>query len=262
MPEIWGGADAYEYLMGRWSRALGPRFLEWARIPTDGEVLDVGCGTGCLSEALLGRGAASVVGVDASPAYVESAAARLGSNGNVSFRVGDALGLPFPDGRFRSVVSSLMLNHVPEPPRAVREMRRVASEGGVVAACVWDYAKGMEMLRAFWDAAAALDPKAAAFDEGPRFAVCRPQGLANAFREAGLSDVVTSPVEIPMAFAGFEDYWKPFLGGQGPSSGYAMGLSEGDREALRRLLESRLKPRGDGAIALTGRAWAARGVKG
>ncbi len=260
MPEIWAGADAYEYLMGRWSRRLAPRFLEWARVRVDGEVLDVGCGTGCLSEAVLARGAASVIGVDASPAYVAAAASRIGGNGNASFRVGDALALPFEEGRFRSVVSSLMLNHTPDPARVVREMRRVASGGGVVAGCVWDYAKGMEMLRSFWDAAIALDPKAAAFDEGPRFAVCRPQGLANAFREAGLSDVEASPVEIPMVFAGFDDYWRPFLGGQGPSSGYAMGLGEADREALRGLLESRLKPPSDGPIRLTGRAWAARGV--
>lgn len=262
MSDTWGGAEAYEYLMGRWSRAVGPRFLEWARVPADGEVLDVGCGTGSLSEALLGRGTASVVGVDPSAAYVEFAVSRLARNGNVSFRVGDAMALPFPDGRFPAVVSSLMLNHVPDPARALREMRRVAKDGGVVACCVWDYSGGMEMLRTFWDAAVSLDPGAAAWDEGPRFAVCRPEGLAEAYRQAGLARVETAAVEIPMVFAGFDDYWRPFLGGQGPAGRYAMSLSEGGREALRDLLESRLRPRADGAIALTGRAWAARGVKG
>lgn len=261
MPEAWGSAEGYEYAMGRWSRVLATTFLEWARTATDAEVLDVGCGAGALSEALLARGASAVVGLDPSAAYVEYAASRVRGKGTASFQVGNAMNLPFPDNRFGAVVSGLVLNFVPDAARAVHEMRRVARPDAVVAACVWDYAGGMEMLRFFWDAAAALSPDARKLDEGVRFSICKPEKLANLFLEATLSRVETASLDVPMVFRNFDDYWTPFLGGQGPAGGYAMGLGEGERGGLRDSLQSRLPRRKDGSIALTARAWAVRGNK-
>lgn len=261
MPDRWGAAKDYEYFMGRWSRFLAPKFLEWARVPSEGDVLDVGCGTGSLSKALLNRGAQSVTGIDPSPAYVEYANARVGRTGKATFRVGSAMDLPFPDNGFRAAVSSLVLNHVPDPARAAREMRRVTITGGVVAGCVWDYTGKMEMLRAFWDAAASLDPDARDLDEGSRSPICRPENLKSLLREASFSDVETNHLDVPFAFSNFDDYWKPFLGGQGPAGAYVVGLSEKDRDELRERLSSNLKRRGDGRIALTSRAWAVKGIK-
>ncbi len=261
MPERWGGAEDYEYFMGRWSRILAPKFLEWARVPLEGDVLDVGCGTGSLSKALLSRGTQSVVGIDPSPAYIEYANAHVGRAGKATFRVGNAMDLPFPENGFRAAVSSLVLNHVPDPARAAREMLRVTRTDGLVAACVWDYGGKMEMIRAFWDAAVSLNPDARDLDEGGRSPICRPENLTNLFREASLSGVETNHLDVPLVFSGFDDYWKPFLGGQGPPGGYVVGLSEKNRDDLRERLSSRLERRSDGSIALTSRAWAVRGIK-
>lgn len=125
-----------------------------------------------------------------------------------------------------------------------------------MAAYVWDYAGGMGMLRHFWEAAAALDPAAADLDEGRRFPLCQPESLRLLWTEAGLSEVTVRPIDILTVFTDFEDYWQPFLGGQGPAPGYVASLTEKTRQALLDLLHARLP---GGAISLTARAWAVRG---
>ena len=139
-------------------------------------------------------------------------------------------------------------------------MTRVTRAGGRVAAYVWDYAGRMELMRRFWEAAAALDPAAASLDEGRRFPVCRPEPLARLFGDAGLAEVEVRPIEVPTRFRDFDDYWAPFLGGQGPAPGYAMALDEPRRAMLREELRARLPAASDGSIPLVARAWAARGV--
>ena len=131
--------------------------------------------------------------------------------------------------------------------------------GGTIAAYVWDYAGKMELMRHFWDEAAALDPQAAALDEGRRFPLCTPEALCTLFAAAGLGAVEAAPIEIETAFRDFDDYWQPFLGGQGPAPAYAMALDEAARNRLRDRLRARLPVRNDGSIALTARAWAVRG---
>jgi SAM-dependent methyltransferase len=164
------------------------------------------------------------------------------------------------DLQFDAVVSGLTLNFVPEPDRAAAELARVAAPGGVVAAYVWDYAEGMAMMRYFWDAATALDPAAAELDEGRRFPLCQPDALGRLWTGAGLADVEVRAIEVPTRFADFDDYWTPFLGGQGPAPGYVMSLDEERRDALRDLLHARLPSAQDGSIPLTARAWAVRGT--
>jgi hypothetical protein len=156
------------------------------------------------------------------------------------------------------VVSGLVLNFVPDRPAALAEMARVSSRGGTIAAYVWDYAEGMELMRFFWDAARALDPAAATIDEGVRFPVCRPEALAGLFAEAGLQGTEVTAIDVPTPFTSFDDYWRPFLGGQGPAPAYAMSLDEGARARLRDRLRQRLPAAADGSIALTARSWAVR----
>lgn len=258
MVALWSAGDAYDGYMGRWSGRIAPRFLDWAGVVGGGAALDVGCGTGALSRALLAHGAGRVVGVDPSAPFVD-AARRLAPGG--MFETGDAQALRFADGAFDAVVSGLVLNFVPDPALAVREMRRVAREGGVVAAYVWDYVDGMEMLRRFWDAAMALDDAARARRGETRFALCAEEPLAALFDGAGLRQVATTRIEETAAFRDFDDFWRPFLGGQGPAAGHVAALAPSAREALRERLRATLPTRPDGSIRLRLCAFAVRGTR-
>jgi SAM-dependent methyltransferase len=223
--------------------------------------LDVGCGTGALAEAVLDLATPrAVVGVDRSPAYVAFARDRV-SDARVRFYVGDARALREAPASFDAVVSGLVLNFLPEPEKAVSEMARVARPGGTVAAYVWDYAEGMQMMRRFWDAAGALDPRARELDEGRRFSLCKPEPLADLLGTVGLRGVEVHAIEVPTVFRDFDDYWSPFLGGQGPAPGYAMALSEERRAALRERVRASLPTASKGGHHLMARAWAARGVR-
>ena len=173
---------------------------------------------------------------------------------------GDARSLPGEDGSYDVAVSGLVLNFVPQPNRAAAEMARVTRSGGTVAAYVWDYADKMEMIRYFFDAAAALDQAAADLDEGVRFPLCKPEALGELFQSIGLAGVEVRAIDAPTHFRDFDDYWSPFLGGQGPAPGYAMSLSEEKRVELRELIRAKLPVEPDGSIHLIARAWAVRGV--
>ena len=274
-PEPAGGADvamfseseAYERFMGRWSRLLGPPFLKFASLKDGDRVLDVGSGTGALAFTVLQEApACQVVGVDPSPAYVAYARPRpasvaAGARGErLTFEKGDAQRLRFADGSFDTSLALLVVNFIPDRAAAVREMSRVTRPGGVVAAAVWDYGDGMEMLRVFWDEAVALDPAGEPRDER-HMPVCRAGELAGLWRAQGLLDVREEPLDIPLTFASFDDFWSPFLGGQGPAGAYAAALPRGPRRELERRLRRRLLGEGpDRPIALTARAWVVRGV--
>jgi SAM-dependent methyltransferase len=198
------------------------------------------------------------MGIDPSVAFVEYAKAHIISP-RVSFKIGDARALPIDSANFDAVVSGLVLNFVPEPQLAVAEMLRVARPDGTVAAYVWDYAGKMQLMRYFWDAATALDPAARELDEGRRFPISLPSTLAELFQEAGLQDVEVRHVDIATNFRDFDDYWSPFLGGQGPAPSYTMSLSEERRKALRDRIRSSLPIAQNGSIPLVARAWAVRG---
>ena len=172
---VWSSAEPYEPFMGRWSRVLASEVVTWIDPPPGLRWLDVGCGTGAASEAVLTDAAPmSVMGIDPSAVYVVAAEARLDDR-RAAFRVGEAAALPVPDSSVDQVICGLVLNFVPDPLTAVRDMRRVLVPGGLATAYVWDYSDGMQMLRWFWDAAVHEDPAAASLDEGARFPVCQPE---------------------------------------------------------------------------------------
>ena len=259
--EAWGLGEAYEPYVGRWSRLVARELLAWLALPPGGRWLDVGCGTGALSQTVLDLAApAEVVGVDQSAGYVAYTGQKI-ADPRARFEVADAQALPHADGAFDAAVSGLVLNFIPQPERAVAEMARVVRPGGVVAVYVWDYAGEMQLMRHFWDAAVALDPASRALDEGIRFPLCAPGPLAALWAAAGLAQVETRAIDVPTVFRDFDDYWSPFLGGQGPAPGYAMSLSEERRAALRERIRAGLPIAPDGSIHLMGRAWAVRGVR-
>jgi SAM-dependent methyltransferase len=246
--------------MGRWSRRLAPPFLAFAGLKDGDRILDVGSEKGALAQVVLQEAPASrVVGIDSSPAYVASARTRAGG-GHATFEEGDARRLRFPDGSFDAALAPLVVNFIPDRAAAVREMARVTHLGGVVAAAVWDYGGGMEMLRAFWDEAVALDPASEPRDER-HLPACRPGELAVLWRAKGLLEVREEPLVVPLAFASFADFWSPFREGQGPAGTHVASLSEGSRRDLEHRLRRRLLGAdGDRSITLNARAWAVRGV--
>ena len=257
----WAKGELYEPYVGRWSRAVAVQFLQWLSVPAQAAWLDVGCGTGALSQSIVEYAAPrSVKGVDRSEGYVQFARSRA-HDGRASFEVGEAQSLAVNSDEYDAVVSGLVLNFVPEPVRMVSEMSRAARPGGTVALYVWDYAGKMQLMRQFWDAAAALDPGARALDEGSRFPICNPGPLHELFTAAGLSGVQVVPIDIDTPFKDFDDYWGPFLGGQGPAPAYAMSLSEQARERLRETIRNSLPISDDGSIRLVARAWAVKGSK-
>jgi ubiquinone/menaquinone biosynthesis C-methylase UbiE len=258
--DAWAGAAAYEKYVGRWSRLVAREFLSWLAVPPGRDWLDVGCGTGALSETILEVGAPRrIKGIDRSEQFIAHARQQV-RDARVSFEVGDAQSLPAEKGSHDAAVSGLMLNFVPNPVKAVGEMRAALREGGIAAVYVWDYGGKMEMMSHFWDAAAALDARAVEFVEGSRFPMCKPEPLTSIFNEAGLQDVEARAIDIQTRFKDFDDYWSPFLGGQGPAPTYAMSLSEENRAALRERIHGGLPIAADGSIPLESRAWAVRGV--
>jgi SAM-dependent methyltransferase len=246
-------ADAYDRHIGRYGASLAAGLVAAAGIAPGQRALDVGCGPGALTQALaVALGGASVAAVDPSPPFAEACRGRVPE---ADVRVAAAEALPFDDGGFDAVLSQLVLNFMTDAAAGVGEMRRVARPGGVVAACVWDYADGMTLLRCFWDAALEVDPEGApAHDEGRVMRFCTPAELEGLWRGADLADVRCGALD---ATAGYEDYdalWEPLERGVAPSGAYAVALDSGRRAALKAELRRRLgDPRGP--FTLTARAW-------
>ncbi len=259
--DVWASGAAYEPYVGRWSRRVAREFVHWLALAPRLDWLDVGSGTGALSHAVLEQADPSRLrGVDPSEAFVAYARGHV-DDARAAFALGDARRLPHEAAEFDVAVSGLVVNFVPEPAQAVAEMARVVRAGGTVAAYVWDYAGKMQLMRHFWNAACALDPSARDLDEGRRFPLCAPQPLHALFAGAGLRDVAVRAIDVDTDFRDFDDYWSPFLGGQGPAPTYARALPDAARDALRERLRAALPTAVDGSIPLVARAWAVRGTR-
>lgn len=255
--DSWSAGEYYERYMGRWSRQIAARYLDWLAAPAGAAWLDLGCGTGALTQTILARcNPRSVIGIEQSAGFLDHARATT-QDERARFEVGDAQKIPLPDASVDVAASALMLNFVPDKLAALREMRRVLQPGGALSFYVWDYpGGGMGFIRAFWSAATELDAKAAELGEGARFPYCTPEGLTALCREAGLPPVAVAPIEIETRFASFEDYWQPFTLGTGPAPGYCASLPEEHRARLKQHLMRQAG--GPGPLSFTARAWAAK----
>jgi len=257
---MWTGAEAYDQLMGRWSQQLSPAFIDLAGVGAGDRVLDVGCGTGSLTRALIEhRPRLKVVGVDPAGPYVEYGRRKL-SGAQARLDQADAQNLPFADDSFDRCLSLLVVNFIPDARQATEEMHRVTRPGGVVAAAVWDYGEGMEMLRIMWDAAVAIDPAAEPKHER-NMPYCRKGELGALWAASGFQEIMEDSLIATLEFRSFDDYWAPFLTGVGPSGSYVSSLPAERQGALRDQLANRLvSGRADQPFTLQARAWTVRGV--
>jgi SAM-dependent methyltransferase len=245
--ENWGSGGPYEQYVGRWSRKVAKEFLAWLDVAPGQAWADVGCGTGSLVGSILAEcDPQSIAAIDRSEGFVSEAQRRI-ADPRVRFEIGDA------------TVSGLVLNFVSDAEKMTREMARVTRPDGKVAAYVWDYAGGMQMMRRFWDTAVELSPDDSALGQAERFPLCQPEPLTALFSGVGLTSVSLRPIDIPTVFRDFDDYWLPFLGKQGAAPTYLASLNEEKRNQIRDGLRSRLVAHADGSIAMTARAWAIQG---
>ncbi len=257
----WENSETYENYVGRWSRLVSKEFLKWLAPVPGIRWLDIGCGTGALSEAILQYTEPGFVrGIDLSEGFVQYCREQF-SGQHASFDVGDALALPVETGAFDAAVSGLVHNFLPQNDQALAEMKRVVRPGGMIAIYVWDYSGKMQLLRHFWNAAVAVDPTAFDLDEGRRFSTCQPEPLVEQFQRAGLYDIRLTPIDVWTEFKNFEDFWTPFLGGQGPAPSFTASLDGRHRTALRDRLQTNLPTAVDGSVSLTARAWAVCGIR-
>lgn len=252
------GAD-YDRWMGRWSQLLAHDFLNWLAPSSNLRWLDVCCGSGMLTEAIVQRFApAQVTGIDASPHQIEFARTHRASPA-ASFETGNAMALPFADASFDVAVCGLGLNFIPQPELALREMRRVTVPGAMIAVYVWDYAEGARFLREFWDVAGTIDLESSPYDQAHRFPMCNPDSLKTLFESASLQSVTVRSLDITTGFESFDDYWQPFLTGQGSAPNYLASRDESTRSAIRKRLRNSIPTDPSGAIELPARGWAVRG---
>ena len=260
-PKMFGDAEAYDQFMGRWSRLVAPRLVDFTNLPERGRMLDVGSGTGSLAFAIAeGKRRARVLGIDPSQEYVAYAMSRNPFPDRASFEVGDAQQLHFPDASFDAALSLLVFNFIPDPKKALLELRRVTKPGGKLSAAVWDYGSGMRMLRTFWDAAVHIDPGAEKLDE-KRMPLCRAGELAALWRQGGLENVREQSIDISMRFESLADYWDPFLLGQGPAGSYVRRLDRDKLQALRNEVKLRLRLSAENKpLVLPARVWSVRGI--
>ena len=237
--------------MGKYSEPLAARFADLAGVRRGQRVLDVGCGPGALTAELASRADADAVSaVEPSPSFAAAARRRLPG---VDIRQSAAEQLPFPDGAFDAALAQLVVHFMDDPVTGLGEMGRVTRPGGVVAACVWDYAGGRGPLTAFWSAVRELDPAA---DDESGLAGVREGHLAELFAQAGLGGIQASTLTVRVCHDGFEQWWEPFTLGVGPAGAYLASL-DADRQAGLRERCRRRMPAGPVEVSAT--AWAATG---
>jgi len=243
-------AEAYDSFMGRYSTPLAPLFADFASVSQGQSVLDVGAGPGALTAALVARvGSAEVTAVDPSEPFV--AALRERQPG-VAVQQSAAENLPFEDETFHAVLAQLVVHFMKDPVAGLREMRRVAVPGGIVAANVWDHGGGRGPLSLYWDAVREVDPSS----EGESQLAGATEGdLTKLFEQADMTGVEEEPLTVNVEHETFEEWWEPYTLGVGPAGAYVAGLAPEVREELRERCRERLP---EPPFVISARAWSAR----
>ncbi len=242
---------AYERYMGRWSLAAGKVFLDWVAPPTNARWLDVGCGTGVFTELVLDTCTpATVVAVDPSESQIDIARSKPVAR-RAEFRVADAQELPFQDGAFDVVASSLVINFIPDRFRALAEMRRVGNPGGVVAGYVWDFAeeRGPNSPIRFGFSQMGIKYQASVGAEGTRL-----QALTSLFSGVGLQDIAVRVIDVTMSFSDFNEFWQSQTPGYTQTGKIIAEMSEFEREKLTGVVRARLSAGPDGSVTCSARA--------
>ena len=248
-------AETYDLHVGRYAPALARAHVRLLDLRKRGDVLEVGCGPGALTEILAETvGGRHVCAVEPSESFADACRIRVPE---ADVRVATGEDLPDFGRTFHAATSQLVLNFMSDADACVASMRRAVRDGGTVASVVWDYRSGMRMLRAFWDAALELDRDAP--DEGRTMPHCTPAGLRVLWRRGGLDRIETGELVVRARYADFEDFWAPFPAGIAPSGVYCASLEPDHREALRNLVSRHLGSPG-GPFELDARAWYVRGV--
>jgi SAM-dependent methyltransferase len=241
--------SAYDRFMGLYARALAPAFADFAGV-RQGNVLDVGCGSGILTEELARRvGEENVAAVDPSP-MLDACRARVPQ---ADVRTASAEDLPWPDGTFDAALAQLVLHFLDEPRVGLAEMGRVVRPGGVVAASTWNFPE-MPLVRTFWEVARELVPETPG--ETQQFETL--EELEAVGRAAGLDAAEAAPIDVSRHYESFAELWDSFELGAGPAGAYCVTLPAETRDALRDEYRRRI---GDpqGSFELEAQAWAVRG---
>jgi SAM-dependent methyltransferase len=244
--------DAYDAFMGRWSRLLSGGFADFAGVAEGMRVIDVGCGTGALTEEILGRvGTGAVTAIDPSSSFVGALRSRFPE---IDVRQATAERLPFDDHTFDASLAQLVVHFMTDPVAGLAEMRRVTRPGGVVAACVWDYAGDRGPLGVFWEAARAIQPNV---QDESALPGTREGHLVQLLHRAGVRDIAASVLYTTIEHASFEAWWDPFTKGAGPAGAFVAALHSDQRDRLRTECQRRLNP---GPVTVRAAAWAVRGA--
>jgi ubiquinone/menaquinone biosynthesis C-methylase UbiE len=248
-------AEAYERQRGRSSKVLAPLFVDVVGV--QGEVLDVGCGTGELTFVIAENDSVSkITGVDPSEGFLAYARFKA-KDQRIHFEIGDAQNLRFADATFDQCLTLLVMRFIPDATRAVKEMRRVTRRGGVVATAMWDTTGRNELKDSLFDAALIIDPDAPQEKNTPRL-----YGTAEELEFlARLETVEVQNIVFQCGFDSVDDFCQPLTKGQGPNGAYLRRMANDQQAALRELLRHNLfGNRADGPFSLKAKAWAVRGV--
>ena len=254
--KLFTDGEAYERLMGRWSRLVGEAFLDWLDVPKGLRWLDVGCGNGAFTEELIARCApAAVMAID--PSDDQLAYARTRPKAKMAeFRVADAQKLPFGGGNFDVGIMALVISFLPDPAKAVAEMARVVRPGGWVANYMWDLPGGGAPINPIYAALKSLGATTA-FPPSP--AVSRQEAMQELWEKAGLESIDTRVIRISVMYSDFNDFWDSNTVPIGPQGKLIDGMSPSARDQLRTRVGEQLPATLDGRIVYESFANAVKG---